>query len=300
MMADQLTMPVFITTPQIAERPIRIGYSNKAFLTLLENEVFNESFNLMLGLPVDSSIDSKVKKLLLQASESEIDLLITTASGKKKWVTFRLKPLNLNDLLYFFWQQEFKVDNAITIPHFSFMEGEFHLELNNSPQIVFAFNTKGKLIYVNEKCCQLAGFNHDEFLNSGFSILLNSEDIRIAEEAFRLTLNGQHQEIRLKIHPRFGGMQYWQLDGYPFYENGQVAGTMCFANDTTNEVTEQQTNEIVLIANPSFNTLNSDSNYFQKMEIKLQQVKLYYLKIEAEKKYTSLNSPLFLSVKIEL
>jgi len=47
----------------------------------------------------------------------------------------------------------------------------------------------------------------------------------------------------------------------------------------------QQTNEIVLIANPSFNTLNSDSNYFQKMEIKLQQVKLYYLKIEAEKKW---------------
>jgi PAS domain S-box-containing protein len=245
LMADQLTMPVFITTPQIAERPIRIGYSNKAFLALVENEIFNESFDLMLGLPADSSIDLKVKKLLLQASESEIDLLITTASGKKKWATFRLKPLKLSDQLYFFWQQEFKVDNAITIPHFSFMEGDFHLELNNSPQIVFAFNTKGKLIYVNEKCCQLAGFNHDEFLNSGFSILLNSEDISVAEEAFRLTLNGQHQEIRLKIHPRFGGMQYWQLDGYPFYENGQVAGTMCFANDTTNEVTEQQTNEIV-------------------------------------------------------
>lgn len=245
MMADQLTIPVFITAPQIAEQPIKIGYSNSAFLALVENEIFNESFGLMLGLSQDSAIDLKVKSMLLQERESEIDLLITTATGKKNWVTFRLKPLKLDEQLLFFWQQEFRSNNTITIPHFSFMDGDFRLELNNSPQIVFAFNTKGKLIYVNEKCCRLAGFNHDEFLNSGFSILLNGSDIEIAEEAFRLTLNGQHQEVLLAIHPRFGGIQFWQLDGYPFYQEGQVAGIVCFANDTTNEVLEQQSNEIV-------------------------------------------------------
>lgn len=41
----------------------------------------------------------------------------------------------------------------------------------------------------------------------------------------------------------------------------------------------------VLASNESFKSPNSDSNYFQKMKIKLQQVKLYYLHIEAEKKW---------------
>ncbi len=38
----------------------------------------------------------------------------------------------------------------------------------------------------------------------------------------------------------------------------------------------------------SFKSPNSDSNYFQKMVIKLQQVKWYYLKIKAEKNWTNI------------
>ena len=48
----------------------------------------------------------------------------------------------------------------------------------------------------------------------------------------------------------------------------------------------QQINKLVLTYNPISNNPNSDSNYFQKMEVKLQQVKLYYLKVVSEKKWT--------------
>ena len=48
----------------------------------------------------------------------------------------------------------------------------------------------------------------------------------------------------------------------------------------------QQINKLVLAYNSISNNPNSDSNYFQKMEVKLQQVKLYYLKVVAEKKWT--------------
>ena len=48
----------------------------------------------------------------------------------------------------------------------------------------------------------------------------------------------------------------------------------------------QQINKHVLAYNSNSNSPNSDSNYFQKMEVKLQQVKLYYLKIETESSWT--------------
>jgi len=48
----------------------------------------------------------------------------------------------------------------------------------------------------------------------------------------------------------------------------------------------QQINKHVLAYNSNSNNPNSDSNYFQKMEVKLQQVKLYYLKIESESSWT--------------
>ena len=48
----------------------------------------------------------------------------------------------------------------------------------------------------------------------------------------------------------------------------------------------QQINKHGIAYNSNSNTPNSDSNYFQKMEVKLQQVKLYYLKIETESSWT--------------
>lgn len=59
-------------------------------------------------------------------------------------------------------------------------------------------------------------------------------------------------------------------------------------NAFSKSIPVQSINSIVPISNPSVKTLNSDSNYFQKMEIKLQQVKLYYLKIEAEKNWITI------------
>ena len=51
-------------------------------------------------------------------------------------------------------------------------------------------------------------------------------------------------------------------------------------------IPDHQIHKLVRRSNLIFNSPNSDSNYFQKMEIKLQQVKSYYSKIETEKNWT--------------
>jgi murein L,D-transpeptidase YcbB/YkuD len=53
-------------------------------------------------------------------------------------------------------------------------------------------------------------------------------------------------------------------------------------------IPDQQIHKLVSSSNLSYKSPNSDSNYFQKMEIKLQQVKSYYLKIETEKNWTNI------------
>lgn len=53
-------------------------------------------------------------------------------------------------------------------------------------------------------------------------------------------------------------------------------------------IPDQQIHKLIRSSNLSFKSPNSDSNYFQKMEIKLQHVKSYYLKIESEKKWTNI------------
>ena len=243
--ANHLSVSVLITAQNDSAQHTSILYTNDALLMMLEKKSPDQTIEDLFGLQQGSSISEKIKINLQAESERSIELLITTATGKKHWMNFKLSPLLVNGQNYTLWQQQIKVNNVSSMPHYSFIEGDFRLELNNSPQIVFAFDTKGKLIYVNEKCCQMAGYAGDEFLNSGFSILLEGSDIQRAEAALKLTLEGIHQEVRLAIHPKFGGLQHWQLDGYPFYHNGQVAGTLCFANDTTNEVNDLETNEIV-------------------------------------------------------
>jgi len=244
-LADHLAAPVLITSQQEELQSTKVLYANHALLAMLERNGTESSLENLFGFSPSSSITEKIQNQLLIDNESQLEILVTTAVGGKHWLNFKLTPLIFNQQRFVLWQQQIKTNRISTIPHYSFMEGDFRLELNNSPQIVFAFDTKGKLIYVNEKCCQLAGYACDDFLNSGFSILLKGQDISRAETAFRLTLTGQHQEVRLAIHPRFGGIQHWQLDGYPFYNNGEVAGTLCFANDTTNEFNDLETNEIV-------------------------------------------------------
>ena len=243
--ANHLTVPVFITAQNADKSLTNIRYANNALLELLEKESADNTLEDLLGLQIGSSISDKIKSILLDEAGGHIEILVTTLTGKKHWANFKLSPLALNGQVFTLWQQQIKVNNVSSMPHYSFIEGDFRLELNNSPQIVFAFDTKGKLIFVNEKCCQKAGYPCDDFLNFGFSILLKGKDIQLAETAFKLTLEGKHQEVRLAIHPNFGGIQHWQLDGYPFYHNGQVAGTLCFANDTTNEINDLETNEIV-------------------------------------------------------
>jgi len=53
-------------------------------------------------------------------------------------------------------------------------------------------------------------------------------------------------------------------------------------------IPNQQIHKIVRSSSLSVKSPNSDSNYFQKMEIKLQQVKSYYLKIAAEKNWINI------------
>lgn len=53
-------------------------------------------------------------------------------------------------------------------------------------------------------------------------------------------------------------------------------------------ISDLQIHKLVRSSNLSFKSPNSDSNYFQKMEIKLQQVKSYYSKIETEKNWTNI------------
>jgi PAS domain S-box-containing protein len=245
LLVNHLTTPVLITSQRIGTQSAKAVYSNRALLSLLDQDSEVDNLEELFGLRPDSSIVTKIQSQLQLEEESDIQILVTTSLGNKLWIDFKLSPLKLNNQVYFLWQQQIKSNSISSIPHYSFMEGDFSLELKNSPQIVFAFDTKGKLIYVNEKCCQMAGYACDDFLNSGFSILLKGRDIQRAETAFKSTLNGQHQEIRLAIYPKFGGVQHWQLDGYPFYHNTEIAGTLCFANDTTNEVNELQINDIV-------------------------------------------------------
>jgi PAS domain S-box-containing protein len=253
-LADHLNLPVFLTTAQSSEQVL---FANQAFLNLIEKGQYSEKLHDLIGIQADSSIARKIQSLLSNEENSEIDLFISTNSGRKFWVSFQLKPIRISEHLYFIWQQNVKSNSENTIPRYSFMGGDFTLELNNSPQIVFAFNTKWRLIYANEKCCQMSGFTSGKLLDSGFSILLQGEDIQQAEQSFQKTLTGQHQEIRLAIHPQFGGIQHWQIDGYPFYHDGKVAGTVCFANDITNEIVEQQTNKIV---NQLLSQFQSSSN----------------------------------------
>ena len=253
-LADHLNLPVFLTTAQSSEQVL---FANQAFLNLIEKGQYSEKLHDLIGIQADSSIARKIQSLLSNEENSEIDLFISTNSGRKFWVSFQLKPIRISEHLYFIWQQNVKSNSENTIPRYSFMGGDFTLELNNSPQIVFAFNTKWRLIYANEKCCQMSGFTSEKLLDSGFSILLQGEDIQQAEQSFQKTLTGQHQEIRLAIHPQFGGIQHWQIDGYPFYQDGKVAGTVCFANDITNEIVEQQTNKIV---NQLLSQFQSSSN----------------------------------------
>lgn len=256
-LADHLNLPVFLTTAYTAEKLGYLLFSNSAFLSLLERDQPVEQLDEFLGIQSDSSISQKIQGLLSKEESSTIDLFISTATDSKFWISFQLKPIKINEQLFFLWQQDVKSNSGITIPRYSFMDGDFMLELNNSPQIVFAFNTNWRLIYTNEKCCQMTGLTSEKLLDSGFSILLKGEDIKLAEESFQKTLKGQHQEIRLAIHPKFGGIQHWQIDGYPFYQDGKVAGTVCFANDITNEIVEHQTNEIV---NQLLSQFQSSSN----------------------------------------
>ncbi len=256
-LADHLNLPVFLTTAHTAQKVGYLLFSNSAFLSLLERDQPVEQLDEFLGIQSDSSISQKIQGLLSKEESSTIDLFISTATDRKFWISFQLKPIKINEQLFFLWQQDVKSNSGITIPRYSFMDGDFMLELNNSPQIVFAFNTNWRLIYANEKCCQMTGLTSEKLLDSGFSILLKGEDIQLAEESFQKTLKGQHQEIRLAIHPKFGGIQHWQIDGYPFYQDGKVAGTVCFANDITNEIVEHQTNEIV---NQLLSQFQSSSN----------------------------------------
>ncbi len=244
-LADHLNLPVFLTTAHTAEKAGYLLYSNSAFLSLLERDQPLEQLDEFLGIQSDSSISQKIQGLLTKEESSEIDLFVSTRSDRKFWISFQLKPIRINQQLFFLWQQDVKSNSGIAIPRYSFMDGDFTLELENSPQIVFAFNTNWRLIYANEKCCQMTGLTCEKLLDAGFSILLQGDDIQQAEASFQKTLAGLHQEIRLAIHSRFGGIQHWQIDGYPFYQDGKVAGTVCFANDVTNEIVEQQTNEIV-------------------------------------------------------
>jgi PAS domain S-box-containing protein len=244
-LADHLNLPVFVSTAHSNEQPSQVVFANQALLSLVEKDQTTVKLHDLIGIQAESTITQKVQSLLTKEENSEIDLFISTSSGRKFWVGFLLKPMRINEQLYFLWQQNVKSNSGNAIPLYSFMDGDFTLELNDSPQIVFAFNTKWRLIYTNEKCCQMTGHTSEKLLDSGFSILLQGNDIQQAEESFQKTLTGQHQEIRLAIHTQFGSIQHWQIDGYPFYQDGKVAGTVCFANDITNEIVEQQTNEIV-------------------------------------------------------
>ncbi len=69
-----------------------------------------------------------------------------------------------------------------------------------------------------------------------------------------------------------------------------LMSTFCLLPFTINtfskSIPDQHIHKLFRSSNLSFKSPNSDSNYFQKMEIKLQQVKSDYLKIEAEKNWT--------------
>lgn len=53
-------------------------------------------------------------------------------------------------------------------------------------------------------------------------------------------------------------------------------------------IPDQQIHKIVCSSKLNFKPPNSDSNYFQKMEFKLQQLKSFYLKIYTEKNWTNI------------
>ena len=59
-------------------------------------------------------------------------------------------------------------------------------------------------------------------------------------------------------------------------------------NTFSKSIPDQQLLKLVRSTNFIIKSPNSDSNYFQKMEIKLQQVKSYYLKINAEKNWINI------------
>lgn len=247
-LANHLTVPVVITTVDSDALPATVAFVNNGFLSLTgfsEEQLIGKQLVDVFQLKEGTSIQVKVREQLRSSEPSSLEVYIQTSDSRKIWFQFRIQYLALSEGEAYLWTQEENPALPTLHPTFQVIDGNFSLKLKESPQPVFAFDRKGKLIFANHRFCQKTGYSFEELIVSGFGVVLIPEEHQLAEHTLKLTLNGAHQEVEFSVLPRNGGVLHWQIDSYPIYSQEHISGIICFAQDIT-QLTVRKQDELTI------------------------------------------------------
>lgn len=103
--------------------------------------------------------------------------------------------------------------------------------LENISDLAYVCDDKGNILYVNHVFEKLSGHGADEFIGRSFAVLFSEEDLRVANDAYSRTLNGESPVYELSF-VRTGRLCEYR--NHPFRDmDGRIIGVLGTARDIT-------------------------------------------------------------------
>lgn len=119
-------------------------------------------------------------------------------------------------------------------------EERYRAVLAAAPIAVFSMDQQGRMTAASPAAHDITGYGHEQLTGMDFRRLVLEEDLPAAGAAFARALQGEQQNLTVRVHHRDGSSREVAVTAVPVWADGELLGVAVLAEDITERVAAER------------------------------------------------------------
>ena len=211
------------------------GYTNDELLQL-------PGFGLIHPDHREIAMERNRARLRGEETPGQYDIKLQVKDGKIKWVELHMEKFELQG-------RKVTLGTAIDITarkkseeDLRRSEEKFKAFAENAQVVIYTYDSKGNLTYINKMCEVLTGYSRDELMGMNFTKLLHDDykDMSVKRAVSRRAAESNGVSYDYVGVKKDGSHRWWELSGIPLVGDGAEVTVLGCATDITDRVESEQ------------------------------------------------------------